>query len=256
MACRRVTGEILNPGLGVVVVAAGDSHRMAGVDKIFAPILGLPLIAHTLGPLEASPIVSEMVLVLSDANVEMGKAVVREHGWSKVTSVCRGGARRQDSVRLGLERLSPWRWVAVHDGARPCIDSGLLQRGVDAARETGMAVAAVPAKDTVKVVSSAGIVEATPPRDSLWMVQTPQVCGYDLLLHAHRTCLETFTDDAAMVESLGHEVKVFMGSYSNIKVTTPEDLAMVELILRGTLPQHHDSQPELRAPGEARWPSG
>ena len=246
-----MTREFLKPVLGVVVVAAGDSQRMSGVDKIFAPILGLPLIVHTVDPLEASPLVSEVVLVLSGANMEMGMAVVRERGWSKVTSVCEGGARRQDSVRLGLERLSPCQWVAVHDGARPCVDADLLQRGLDAAQETGMAVAAVPAKDTVKVVSSVGLVEGTPTRDSLWMVQTPQVCRYDMLLRAHRICQETVTDDAAMVESLGHEVKVFMGSYSNLKVTTPEDLAMAELLLKGRLPSN-DARPGQSAPGEGR----
>ena len=208
---------------------------MAGIDKIFTLILGLPLIAHAVEPLEASPLVREMVLVLSPANVEMGWAVARERGWHKVTSVCQGGARRQDSVRLGLERLAPCQWVAVHDGARPCVEGDLLQRGLEAAQETGMAVAAVPTKDTVKVVSSHGLVETTPPRDSLWMVQTPQVCRYDLLLRAHRVCQETVTDDAAMVERMGHRVKVFMGSYSNLKVTTPEDLAMAEVILRGRL---------------------
>ena len=218
--------------VGVVVVAAGESRRMAGVDKIFTPLLGVPLIAHAIEAFEACPMVSALSLVLSQGSVEMGQALARERGWRKVTSVCPGGQRRQDSVRLGLEQLPPCSWVAVHDGARPCVGPGLLERGLEAAGETGAAVAAVPAKDTIKVISSGGLVESTPPRETLRMVQTPQVFKYDLLLQAHRTIQETVTDDASMVERLGVMVKVFMGSYSNLKVTTPEDLAIAEVFLR------------------------
>ena len=229
-SCRQV---------GVVVVAAGESRRMAGVDKIFTPLLGLPLIVHTVEALEACPLVCGLVIVLSASNVELGQALARERSWRNVVSVCQGGPRRQDSVRLGLERLPPCQWVAVHDGARLCVGPELLERGVEAAQETGAAVAAVPAKDTMKVVSPTGLVEATPPRDSLWIVQTPQVFRYDLILQAHLyyqgACQETVTDDASMVEGLGHRVKVFMGSYSNLKVTTPEDLAMAEALLRTRL---------------------
>ena len=213
-------------------MAAGDSRRMAGVDKIFTPLLGLPLIAHTVEALEACPLVCGLVLVLSSDKVAMGQALARECGWSKVAT-CQGGARRQDSVRLGLECFDKsYTWVAVHDGARPCIEPTLLERGFDAAQETGAAVAAVPAKDTVKVVVD-GLVEATPSRDSLWLVQTPQVFRYELLVEAHGLAhkRETVTDDASMVEDLGHRVKVFMGSYTNLKITTPEDLALAEFLL-------------------------
>ena len=220
--------------VGVVIVAAGQSSRMSGVDKIFAPLLGIPLIAHAVEALEASPLVSEMVLVLSADNVDRGRCLSRARGWKKLQpqSVCAGGARRQDSVQLGLERLSSCSWVAVHDGARPCIEAGVIESGVRAAQATGAAVAAVPAKDTIKVVSEAGTVQSTPPRESLWLIQTPQVFLRGLLREAHLACRETVTDDASMVEWLGHEVRVFMGSYANLKVTTPEDLNMAEVILR------------------------
>lgn len=220
--------------LGAIIVAAGESRRMGNIDKIFTPLIGIPLIAHTVEAFESCPLVSDIVLVLSSYNMDRGQALAEDRGWSKVISVCRGGERRQDSVRLGLERLPQGRnpWIAVHDGARPCFDHDILERGMDAAQETGAAVAAVPSKDTIKVVSPSHLVESTPSRDTLWMVQTPQVFRYDLLLQAHRTCEETVTDDASMVESLGHKVKVFMGSYSNIKVTTPEDLAVTEIFLR------------------------
>ena len=244
----------LEPGerLAAVVVAAGESTRMAGVDKIFTPLLDVPVIAHSAEAIESSPLVSDWVLVLPKDRVGRGKYLARSRGWSKLTCVCAGGPRRQDSVRLGLERLSRAEgfWVAIHDGARPCIGSDLLERGVEAARETGASVAAVPAKDTVKVVSSQRIVESTPPRDTLWLVQTPQVFRYDLLLDAHRACHDTFTDDAAMVESLGHSVKVFMGSYSNLKVTTVEDLAIAKLFLKAR------QRPEGETAEETAWQQG
>ena len=217
----------------VVVVAAGGGTRMAGVDKVFAPILGVPLIAHTVEAFEASPLVRSVVLTLPGDKLEQGRALARERRWRKVTSVSSGGARRQDSVRLGLWHLpgDHRRWVAVHDGARPCLEPDVLERGLDAVKQTGAAVAAVPAKDTIKVVSELGEVEATPARHKLWTVQTPQVFEYDLLIRAHHCCQEIVTDDAAMVEQLGHPVRVFMGSYTNLKVTTTEDIPVAELFL-------------------------
>jgi 2-C-methyl-D-erythritol 4-phosphate cytidylyltransferase len=135
-------------------------------------------------------------------------------------------------VRAGLEALSPCSWVVVHDGARPCFDHALLRRGLDAARHTGAAVAGVPVKDTIKVISPDNMVSETPPRDTLWAAQTPQIFRYDLLLEAHRNCHQDVTDDAAMVELLGHPVQMFLGSYENLKVTTPEDLTIMEALLR------------------------
>jgi 2-C-methyl-D-erythritol 4-phosphate cytidylyltransferase len=220
-------------GVGAIVVAAGESSRMAGVDKTFAPILGIPLVAHTLAHFEAFPPVTEIALVLAADSVEPGRHLVRTYGYQKIARLCAGGRRRQDSVRCGLEALSPCQWVIVHDGVRPCLDPQILQRGLMAAQETGAAVAGVPVKDTIKVVSSQKMVLDTPARETLWAAQTPQIFRYELLLEAHRRCAQTVTDDAAMVESLGHPVKMFLGSYENLKITTPEDLTIAEALLRG-----------------------
>ena len=226
--------------LGLIIVAAGNATRMMGVDKIFVPVMGVPLIAYSIEALASSPLVGSFVLVLASRNVAAGERLAAERGWPKLAAVCEGGARRQDSVKLGLDKLPPCSWVAVHDGARPAPGPGILERGIKAAQQTGASVAAVPAKDTVKVVSDSGVVESTPPRSSLWMVQTPQVFAYEILEAAHRDCEETFTDDAAMVESMGYKVRVFEGSYANLKVTTPEDLAMVEAALKaGTAETAH-----------------
>jgi len=217
---------------GAVVVAAGTSSRMGGIDKIFAPILGLPLVAYALDQLETFPPVTQVALVLDQDSVKRGRELVNQRGYKKVHPVCPGGSRRQDSVLLGIQALEPCDWVVIHDGARPCLDHGTLERGLESAQETGAAVAGVPVKDTIKSVSPQQVVLNTPDRKGLWAAQTPQIFRYDLLLEAHTVCLEDVTDDAAMVESIGHTVKMFLGSYENLKVTTPEDLATAEVFLQ------------------------
>ncbi len=223
---RPIEGRV-----GVVVVAAGRSTRMGTVDKIFASLNGIPLIAHTMSHFETCPLVDEIVLVLSAENLELGRAVTAQYNFRKVIQICPGGERRQDSVQLGLTALQPCQWVMVHDGARPGLDQQLLERGMLAVRETGAAVAGVPVKDTIKQVSANHSVTGTPPRETLWAAQTPQIFDYNLLVQAHRNCRKTVTDDAAMVEDTGHTVKMFLGSYSNLKVTTPEDLTIMETLL-------------------------
>ena len=220
--------------VGAVIAAAGSSSRMGGVDKTFAPILGLPLVVHTMDRFELSPLVHQIVLVLSKDSIELGKQMVQQRGYTKVTSVCAGGRRRQDSVRFGLEQLTACEWVMVHDGARPCLDDAMLQRGLEAAAESGSAVAGVPVKDTIKVVSMDQTVQETPERSLLWAAQTPQVFRYRTLLDSHYACTQDFTDDAAMVESMGYRVKMFLGAYENIKVTTADDLIIVEAFLKAS----------------------
>ena len=185
--------------------------------------------------------VDEAVVVLNEASVERGLRLVEEAGFSKVTAVCSGGQRRQDSVAEGLKRLERCAWVVIHDGARPCLTVELIERGLREARLTGAAIAAVPLKETVKVVDAEGGIESTPRRESLWTAQTPQIFRFDLIAEAHRMGSGEVTDDAALVEALGHKVKVYMGSYDNIKVTTPEDIALAETILR----MRHESRRRL-----------
>ena len=218
--------------VGAVIVAAGQSRRMQGIDKLLVPVHGKPLLAYAVEPFQRSSLVDRVVLVLSQESVEEGRRLAKSQGWEKLTALVVGGARRQDSVGAGLQALGPCEWVLVHDGARPCVDEALIERGLEAARETGSAIAAVPAKDTIKVVGPDGVVAATPARDSLWLVQTPQVFRYDIIQRAYKQLDEEATDDASLVEGLGYQVKVFMGSYANIKVTTPEDIATVELFLK------------------------
>ncbi len=218
--------------IGAVIVAAGRSTRMGGLDKTFVSLLGKPLIAHTLSRFESSSVVSEIALVLAGESVERGRQLASGNGFLKVVQVVPGGDRRQDSVRNGLLALSPCDLVMVHDGARPIVDAAMLERGAQTAAEHGAAVAGMPVKDTIKRVGPDLDVEGTPERARLWQAQTPQVFKYDLLMEAHRRCAGDFTDDAAMVENLGHPVRMFEGSYENIKVTTAGDLVIAEAFLR------------------------
>ena len=220
--------------VGVVVVAAGKSTRMGGVDKTFAPILGIPLIAHTLHRFQLSPRVHQVVLVLAKDSLEQGRKLVQSGGYDKVTNVCAGGRRRQDSVRHGLDLLSACDWAIIHDGARPCFDDAMLKRGLEAASQVGSAVAGVPVKDTIKMVTQNQMVSETPDRSQIWAAQTPQVFRYRTLMEAHKYSANDVTDDAAMVENLGHPIKMFLGADENIKVTTPADLIIAEAFLRAS----------------------
>lgn len=217
--------------LGVVVVAAGRSSRMGGTDKTFADIQGSPLIAHTLRRIAASDAVDRIVLVLADDAVTDGEALVRGLDLPKVAAVCAGGASRQASVLAGLMAMGHRRWVAVHDGARPCVTADILDRALHEVRGSGAAIAAVPVKDTIKVVGPGQVIADTPDRATLWAAQTPQAFDYRTLMDAHRAAEVEYTDDAAMVEAAGHRVTIFWGGYDNLKVTTPEDLDVVSLLL-------------------------
>jgi 2-C-methyl-D-erythritol 4-phosphate cytidylyltransferase len=204
---------------------------MRGLDKLFTDVAGRPLLAHAIAPFQVCAAVDRVVLVLAAESIERGGALVSEQGFSKVCAVIAGGERRQDSVRLGVEALGECDYVAVHDGARPMVDAKLIARGLEAMRETGATVPAVPLADTVKEVGRDRTVERTVDRTRLWAVQTPQFFRYDLLVRAHRDHPVAVTDDAAMLEAMGVPVKIFPGDKRNIKVTTPEDLELVRALL-------------------------
>ena len=229
-----VTASNLGP-VGAVVVAAGQSYRMSGVNKIFAPLGDRPLIAHCLTILNDFPPIGEIVLVLSADQISEGHAMASKFQWPKLTKLCKGGLRRQDSVKVGLDALSNTQWVIIHDGARPFIDSELLYRGMDTVRHVGAATAATPSKDTIKIVCSDQMVSSTPLRETVWAIQTPQIFESSLINRAHCLHEENFTDDSSMVEKLGLPVKIFMGSYSNIKITTQEDLVLAQMLLQNNI---------------------
>jgi len=216
--------------VGAVIVAAGWSQRMGGVDKMLALLGGKPVLAWAVDVFQQCKLIDQIVVVVSKQSLGRCRQLVAERGWSKVTEVCVGGRRRQDSVAAGLSRLSHCQWVIIHDGARPLVTEGLIEHGLKAARETGAATAVVPVTDTIKVAGDDRVVQQTLPRGNLWAVQTPQVFRFDIITEAYRRVKAEVTDDASLVEQLDYKVKLYMGSYDNIKITTPDDLALAEIL--------------------------
>ncbi len=221
-----------------IIAAAGSSRRMEGRDKLWTPLAGRITLARTIDVFEASPVIDNIVLVLNSERINDVTRLCQQEGWSKITSIVKGGIRRQDSVRAGLDslaKLAPTTlWVMIHDGARPLVTSDILEAGLIAAQEYDAAIAAVPVKDTIKQVEQ-GWISNTPDRSQLWAIQTPQVFSFPLIHHAYQTVPgdQEFTDDAALLEHLGKRVAVFKGSYSNIKITTQEDLLIAEALIKG-----------------------
>jgi len=216
---------------GVVIAGAGISQRM-GEDKVFMYLAGKPLLAWSVDVCQSCELVNQIAIVLHETKLDLGRRLVTERGWSKVVEVCPGGDRRQDSVRHGLSKLKGCDWVIIHDGARPFLTLELIRDGLEAAKSTGAAVAAVPVTDTVKRGGSDLMVKETLNRQELWAAQTPQIFRFDIITKAHEQIKDDVTDGAGMVEQLGYKVKLYMGSYGNIKITTPQDLALAEVIAR------------------------
>ena len=215
--------------MGVIIVAAGSSQRLGTEDKIFSKIKHRPLLSWSGDVCQACNLVKQIIIVLNTASLEQGKRLIAERGWSKATT-CLGGVRRQDSVQQGLSQVEDCNWVMVHDASRPFITQEMIHNGLDAAQETGAAVAAIPVTDTIKLTGEGNVVRETPPRNMLWSAQTPQIFRYDILRQAYDKLTTNITDDATAVEQIGYTVKLYMGSYRNIKVSTPEDLALAEVI--------------------------
>lgn len=203
---------------------------MNGQDKILTKLGGKPVLAWSVEALQNSPLVDRIVLVNSQSNLKPVECLVSDNKWNKVTRVCLGGLRRQDSVAAGLKALDDCEWVIIQDGARPFLTRDILKRGLEAARETGAAVAAVPVTDTIKLAGSDQIVIETPPRSNLWAVQTPQIFRLSIIKEAYQQAASDVTDDAMLVEQVGYKVKLFQGAYSNIKITTPQDLVIAEIL--------------------------
>lgn len=229
MQRAKIQGKNKGSTLGVIVVAAGTSQRMAGINKLFAPLRGKPLLAWSVDTCQRYSLVQQIVLVLNDKDLARGQKLKKERGWSKVT-LCLGGARRQDSVREGLRHMRDCDWVMIHDGARPFLTPDLIEDGLKIVGEIGAAVAAVPVKDTIKLADSENLIKETLQRDKLWAAQTPQIFSFDMITRAYENLPAEVTDDATAVERLGYTVQLYMGDYKNIKVTTAEDLALAHII--------------------------
>lgn len=217
---------------GAVVVAAGSAQRMGGIDKIMAPLGDEPVIVHSVRQLQNCDAIREIVVVTREDLMVSVMALC--HRFDKLKAVLVGADTRAESVRIGLEAMSARvKLVAVHDGARPLADCALIDRTVRAANAYGAAAPAIALKDTVKAVQG-GMTSQSPDRDALCAVQTPQVFDYDLLSAALTQAKKEkwkITDDCSAVEKMGMRVRLVKGEERNIKITTPLDLKIAQLLL-------------------------
>ena len=217
---------------GAVIVAAGSASRMGGIDKVMAPLKGEPMIVHTVRAFQNCDAIAEIVIVTREDLILPISGLCRD--FDKVRSVVVGGKSRQESVGLGMNALSDkCELAAIQDGARPLITWEVIDRVVRAAHAYHAAIPVIPVKDTIKVCNSA-LVVSTPARSTLRAVQTPQVFDFDLLrgalAQAEADGAEV-TDDCSAVERLGMSVKIVEGDERNLKVTTPLDLKLAEMLM-------------------------
>lgn len=230
---RRRKKEEPAPACSAVVVAAGSSTRM-GFDKVLAEVGGVPVIVRCLQSFQQAPGVNEIVVVTRTELVPDVARLCQDHGLTKVVKVVRGGENRTQSARLGtLECDDKAKLIAIHDGARPFVTVEVIEEAIAQAAQNGAAAPAVPVKDTIKSASG-GIVEQTLDRSALYAVQTPQVFDGDLIRAALQKALDDgaeLTDDCAAVERLGMKVVLTAGDERNIKLTTPTDLLIGEVLL-------------------------
>lgn len=224
--------------VSVIIAAAGMSNRMGSkINKQFIAIGNKPILAHSIEKFERCKYVDEIILVAKEEEVEYcRKEIVKRYGFKKVTNIIKGGKERQDSVYNGLLAVNEKSDIVLtHDGARPFVRLELIENGIKGVLEHGACVIGVPVKDTIKAVTSSDNVHHTPKRSLLWAAQTPQCFWVHLLKKGYEMANQegiVGTDDSSLVEKIGHPIKMIMGSYDNIKITTPEDLIVAESLLK------------------------
>jgi 2-C-methyl-D-erythritol 4-phosphate cytidylyltransferase len=250
-------GKKENPfpkGGALILLAGGRGSRMGSdTPKQFMEIAGRPLIWYALDTMQRSELIDECILVCGEADTKKIRDIVSRYGFDKVTHIVKGGSERYESVINGVMSICGREGecesaeglpevILIHDGARPFLTDDIIERCLDEVEETGGCVAAVPSKDTVKIAGDDRIVTDEPVRKNVWCMQTPQVFRTDIIKD---TCIKVLdakqkdegslpeiTDDAQMVRTFTEtDIKLVMGSYENIKVTTPEDMIVAERIL-------------------------
>lgn len=223
------------PAVCAVIVAAGSSRRMGGENKLLLEIDGVPVLARTLSAFQKCAAIRDIVLVCREQDIMPYTELAKAFSIDKLCTVTRGGETRTESVLAGITAAPENAvLVAVHDGARPLVSEAVITEAVTTAAEYGAAAPVVPVKDSIKRIEN-GVIAADVPRDTLAAVQTPQVFARPLLLRALNEAArqgQAYTDDCAAVEALGQPVYATHGSYENIKITTPEDIAVAEALLQ------------------------
>jgi 2-C-methyl-D-erythritol 4-phosphate cytidylyltransferase len=221
-----------------VIVSAGKGLRfMEGKKKQFHFLAGKPILVHTLDKFETCPLIRSILLVVGQEDMDYClKEIVEKYRFQKVSQIVPGGKRRQESVKNGIDALpKDADMVAIHDGVRPFVTKAMIEDTIHSAARYGAVVLAMPVKDTIKVSNPDGTVLKTLDRESLWQIQTPQTFRVSVIKEAYYRAAEdgfVGTDDASLVERLGVKVHILPGSYTNIKITTPEDLFLANRFLK------------------------
>lgn len=218
----------------VVIVCAGNSTRMQGKNKILLPLGGRLVIGVTMSAFQQCDSIREIIIVAREQDIPDIKAEAERLGITKLAACTVGGATRQESVINGIRCISKeTEMIAVHDGARPLVKPEHIEQTIKDARIFGGAALGVPVKDTIKVVDD-GLITDTPPRSSLYITQTPQVFRRKLYFEGIDFALEhglDFTDDCQLAEAIGGKIYMTTGDYTNIKITTPEDIRLAEAMM-------------------------
>ncbi len=222
-------------GIPVIIVSAGSSSRMGGINKQFIPICSVPVIARTLSAFEKSDRISRIILVCRQEDVVDMQIIAQQYNITKLTDIVNGGDERRDSVLNGFKMLTAEeKKVLIHDGARPFVDNAVIEDAVGALETDDACICAVKIIDTVKRSDDNGYVAETVSRDLLYSVQTPQGVDVDKYLNAIKMFpRDSVTDDASLMEKAGYRVRIVDGNRKNIKITTPDDIEFAEIIVRG-----------------------
>jgi len=221
-----------------VIVSAGKGHRfMQGKKKQFYLLADKPILAHTLDKFEKCPLIRSILLVVGQEDLDYCmKEIIEKYQYRKISQVVPGGKRRQESVKNGINVLAKdAEIVVIHDGVRPFVTKQMIEESIRSAVRFKAVVMAMPVKETIKMVQRNGMVLKTLDRESLWQIQTPQTFQVNVIKEAYYRAIEDGfigTDDASLVERLGVKVHVLPGAYTNIKITTPEDLILANLLLQ------------------------
>ncbi len=223
----------INEKVTAIILAAGMGSRMGlGYNKIFFDF-EKPLICYTIDSFENNNNVDEIIIVCAKGEEKKFNEILNEQNYKKISKIVKGGETRQDSSKIGVEN-SGGDIIIIQDGARPFTTQAVISDSIKSAKEFGSAIVAVPCKDTVKLSKENDIIKETVDRSKLWMAQTPQTFRREIILKAHRDAKENDfigTDEASLIERMGGEVKLVMGNYDNIKITTEEDLLLARLII-------------------------
>lgn len=221
-----------------IVVAAGKGERFGGnIPKAMLELAGIPLMAHSLQTLNKSPYIDKIILVTSKELIPIcEKDIIQKYSLIRVDDIVEGGKERQDSVMAGLKAIHrPTAKILIQDAARPFLTEKMIEKTFSALKHYDGAVIGTKLTDTIKMLSDDYRIEKTVSRNNLWSVQTPQSFNYPILIQAYQNALDSkieMTDDAGLLEQLGRNIKLIPGSKFNIKITTPEDLALAELIYK------------------------